>query len=379
MQIINFNNFYSKISDLLSAYTKGKNWIFLISLTGVFFSLFFACPPLDYFRLPGFRGLWKYVLIQIESPLSYHSYPAGSHMAKLAFRLTPPFFLKCLGLKTILGCLAFQFLCLIVFFCLISKLAYKISQDKMVTAFITLGFALSPAGNSWAWDISGSFDMLAFLLLTLALISDRRPLIWLVTLLASYADERALIASSFVFIWNFYRDSPGSTFHKFLSSRAACVIYSWLTYFVVRIFLITHYGFRTDFRGTNLFLHLVNMLPFGLWSGLKGFWILILTSLILLYKKKRLIVFFAFLASTLIIITVSMSVGDITRSMAYLFIAIFVSLKIIYDILPLEQIKKLVFTASLFCLFPTYFCDFRTSIYWILPFPLQLVRALLHK
>jgi len=101
--------------------------------------------------------------------------------------------------------------------------------------------------------------------------------------------------------------------------------------------------------------------------------------LILLYKKKRLIVFFAFLASTLIIITVSMSVGDITRSMAYLFIAIFVSLKIIYDILPLEQIKKLVFTASLFCLFPTYFCDFRTSIYWILPFPLQLVRALLHK
>ena len=162
----------------------------------------------------------------------------------------------------------------------------------------------------------------------------------------------------------------------FANPKATSVMVAWILYFITRYLLTYYYNFKTIGVGTEYFKDQINNLPIGIWSGLEGFWVVILLSFIVLFYHKNKWFLFAYGISILIIIFVALSVIDITRSMAYLLPSIFISLNIVYRVESKSFNRYLSLAVLVLCLFPTYYVGGRNTIQLFYPLPLQLIRII---
>lgn len=371
----------NKIINFLEEITKEKYWGIKITFISFFLSLFFAFPSYDIYIKGEFKENWNSINEQIQNPFEKKDYTPTTHMANTTFRLTVPIIAKVLGFKEH-RILILQIIALVLFFYFAAMLFKIITNDLVSASLATLGLAFIFPGNVLVSDLRGLFDGIAYCFILGAMYSKNPFLIFLFTILSSFTDERALIASCLVFLWfnlisNDFNNFKFLTFFKF-NSKIISIFIAWITYFVIRFYLQYKLGFNIGTgMGLGLAKEQINNIPFGIWTGLEGFWILIILSLIIILKKNIwsfLIIYSSFMLTITII---SISLTDITRSMAYILPAIFISLYILKEYEDKNFIRYLTLFVLIICFFfPTYYAGGKDTINLFLPFPFQLIRMI---
>ena len=362
---------------------KKKQWILYTTLITTIISLLLAFPRReiivnDYSKISEVEAVKK----QIEAPFKKYEYSKGSHNSKLSFRLTVPIIAHYLKLS-FEKCKLLEIICGILLFSLTAMITYKLTNDKISSIMTSFLAGSIFAGSTAFIGFRGMFDGLAIFFLTLSLFAKKPFLIGFFIFIASWIDERALIASSLIVIYNLIPDDKDklcdikNIFNNMLSIKIIVCIITWSLYFSIRYYLAKYNGFTTDTGGTNLFLSQINNLPAGIWTALEGAWILIVLSFLYLILNKNYFFLILYAIPLFIIIFVSMSVFDITRSMAYMFPVIFIALKLIAKSESKENIRLYLFSALLISLiWPSYYIGGKEYIWWHSPpLPIQLVRS----
>ena len=153
---------------------------------------------------------------------------------------------------------------------------------------------------------------------------------------------------------------------------------SWAIYFALRYLLGTLFGLHTESGGTNLMLEQMNNWLFGLWTGLEGWWLPVLAGLLLMLLQRRFAFTALFVLAMGLVVVVAWSVMDITRSMAYIFPAVFIGLAVVSRSETSATMRKLVLLTFMLCLFPTYYTDSDRLILYYHTLPLRLLGLFTH-
>jgi hypothetical protein len=120
-----------------------------------------------------------------------------------------------------------------------------------------------------------------------------------------------------------------------------------------------------------------NVIPLAIWTGLGGGWILVVLGLLALFQQKGYLAAAAFCAALLGMIGASLTVVDVTRSMAYCLPAVFVALAALSNSQGIKRIEKLAaISAAISFLVPTYYLEGSAGLWWLYPLPMQLARWL---
>ena len=355
--------FYEKLSHILDT----KHWKFYIVSLSVFSILFFSFPYYkritDELQQKQDRYLkWQHLKAHAAHPFTQIEAPPESHQAKLTFRLTMPLLMRALQYNIIAFYLC-QALLGIAFCWVLADFSYKQFNNKILAGYITFGIANIYAGASFFVDTLASYDPFAYFFL-LAAIAYRNPFsIFSMIQLAAWTDERGLIASCFVYIFwllNLHDFSKNITFNSLFkfSSQLIAIIGSWLTYLILRFGLSYFIGLYTPTGdvGFDIFIENIKLSGIGVWTGLEGFWLLILILLIVLLYKKDYLLISILAFATFIITFTAVVVYDITRSISHLYLLIPIACYILHRKISEKELYKVILASTTVSfLFPLYF------------------------
>ena len=371
---------YQKFHAVVEKISSSQHWLLYTVILSTALSIFMSFPRKEVYwnvsDVPQFMGFME----KVEAPFTPLKFEKGSHESKLSFRLTMPVLAHCLKMN-MAAIKLFEFFIGILFFYITAKLIYDITSDKIFAFIGTLSTGLVYPGASSFIDLWGTFDGLAYCLLLMSMLSRNPFLILFFVATALFTDERAMPASCFVILFHIkdlQRNFTGLV-RSLANMSCMAVVAAWIIYLSGRFYLSYFHGLETD-KG-NIGLHLIplqlNNFPAGLWSGIEGFWIILLLPFIPLIKKREYIFALLYFMTILAISALSMSVFDITRSMAYMFPAVFTGLKIISENESKNFIKHMFFCIFLLSLlWPTYFVGSKDELWWFAPYlPIQMVRS----
>lgn len=367
---------------------RHRHSFWILVFTAIALSLFFAFPSYDVAYTQEMYENWAAIVMQSKAPLNSVEYDGSSHQANLAFRLTPVLIAGLFGIDTITGFLILQFVSFIFLFWVIARLLRKLNEDPVVYYLLTLSISFMFVGNVLCSDYRGFFDVMAYLFLTASLMFRNAFAIFIALLFAYFSDERALIASGLVFLFFLLEDKPLpeniSLKHFFyFSPKLLTVVLSWGFYFSIRLLLGYFFGLKTnsevlvDYLFTQT-VHQINLFPFGVWTGLEGFWVLVLLSFVVLIQRNCWIFIGFYTLALMVVIFISIWVFDITRSMAYLLPSVFVSLRLLSTNENRVLLRYASVTILLLCVFPTYYAGGSNEINWLLPLPFQILRLFIN-
>lgn len=375
-----FWQLYSKIE----LFTNSSNWRIKLIIACTFFSLFLATPAYHYLPTAMLDENWVAFTEKVNHPLTQSTFNENTHAAKKVFRLTVPVLAKITFLNN-WGVFALQFIINLLFLFFTIKLIEKITADRVAAAFTTIGLTFIYAGHAGFTDINTWFDNFAFFFLLLSMFSSRAVLIFIFIQLACWTDERAFFACSLVFIFMKIREISESDFKWKsaikISPNSFAVVVSILFYIAGRM-LLTHFTGLTTPTGSIGLKVLINQTQFygmGIWTALEGFWILIIITLLLLWFKRQYLLLIMIGTATTVSLLISFMVFDITRSSAYIFPLIFVSISLLKNNLTIENMRKLLLISATVCfLFPAYYII--TDVYpytlWYKPLFIRVIDLL---
>jgi hypothetical protein len=374
--------FYDRVIRIAEWIVAGRFATAKIALVSLAVGLFFSFP--NHYGLSDKEAgqSWVGVLEKCEDPFLDMTtrYDPSVHESKLNFRLTVPIVAKLLGLGR-RGILALHAISDVLLLWVCASLFARITSDRVSALFMTVGVASTWAGITGIVEFRGMFDVEALLFLACAALARGPAFSGLFSFLAAWTDERGLIASSMVYLYHVYQryDTDGDRLSAFFTPAAMGVVISWFAYFATRYALARTYHITTPIDGTGVrtLIDQVNNLPMGTWTALEGGWLLVLASAFVLVKRRHFLFLTAFAGSLSIIIVVSMSVFDITRSMAYALPAIFIALEVLQNVETARELRTLCIIASTVSLvWPNYYAEYRSSIFWYTPFPLRVLKWL---
>ena len=356
---------------LSEKFTTNKYWMIWMSLFCSLFVIFFSYPNYNcVYNDPYIVESWNAIMTQVKHPFEQHDYFDISHQSKLTFRLSVPLIAKLLHLS-VFGIICLQYVFGVLLFYVSAKVLKEITKDNFSAFIITLSLPFIYAGKVSFLELRGAFDGFALFFLLLAMYKKNIFLIASSVVMTSFTDERGFIACSFVFLYWFIHDSNVS--RKLFTKFTISVILGGLLYLISRFSLTYFFGLKTQSAGIGLqvLASNLNMIPLSIWHGLEGFWIFILISIItLLFKKEKLAVSL-FLLSIFCVILSSCLVVDMTRSAAFLFPAIFVSIKIIIENDSIHFTRKIAFLTFICCfIYPSYYSG-GNRIEWTYPLPVR--------
>lgn len=374
-----------KLFDFLEQVSSKKFATLIIVASTVMLSLVVAFPSYDQAWSLEMKANWDAVIAQAGSPFTVTEYGAESHAANLTFRLTPVLLATLIGINSIGGFLMLQFVAFVFLIFVIYRLFKSIISDPVVVCLLMTSIATVFVGNVLCSDYRGIFDVIAYLFLGCAMLSSSWFLIIVFSFLAFFTDERALIASGMIYVYFLVLDKPevvqydvADLFPK--SRRCFALITAWIIYFLVRFYLSYQFQLETNSAGIIDYVKsdpgLMSAFPFGVWTGLEGFWIIVILAAVMLLKSAKPLLLL-YLLSMIVVILVALSVFDITRSMAYLFPSVFVASIIISRNVNKSTMRYIVMAVSVVCLFfPTYYLGGYNIISWLYPLPVQILRLL---
>lgn len=368
------------LEGIISA--KDNRYFLLKLIFGTFLiSIFFAFPPYHVINANMYEVYWTPILDQIADPFHPKQYELATHAAKRGFRLTVPVLANILGFK-IWGCIILQSLFGIYSLFLTFRLFNKIFNDVVVATFLLLSFIFIYVGFGAFYDLRGMFDNIAIGFLLIAL-NYSNPFIVFISILASaFTDERGLIASSLIFLYysvSFNEDKKLRFTILNFDYQKFAILTSWIFYFLCRFYLSHYKGFYTSTDGANFILALnqLNNLPLGIFSALEGFWLILISSLLILLKNKDYLISIFIIVISLIILFVGSCVTDLTRSMMYIFPVCFIGSHIIFNNESHENIRKLAFLVLVISfLFPSYYFYGEFYTRWCFPLPFRIIHML---
>ena len=311
---------------------KSPFWYWRIALLATLLSLFLATPRLEVFTgNTETLGDLSAKFAKMQEPLRFHAYEAGSHNAKVTFRLTGHSIAHLLGLDY-RGHKVLEFIGGYFLFVYTALLAHGITRSRFNAALATFYTAVVYAGCTAFIEFRMTYDGLALLLLTMAIYHRHWLIAGPLVYLSAFTDERGLIASCLVMTYHCFDSMDRWNGWKGIwkSPTVLSIAMGWGSYFLTRGFLSEYLGFQTDSGKTSLFFEQANNLAVGVASALEGGWLLVLLAGIGLafQQRERLLIL---IPQVLLVLWVALSVEDITRSMAYVFPILFLSLRVLAD------------------------------------------------
>lgn len=322
---------------------------FLAALTLSFIVLFWSFPSYDIaFVTNEMDECWKGIFLQSREPFVDHThlYEDGSHNEKLGFRFVPPLIFQLLHINSLIPALIFQFATVILFYYLLILVMNKFFQDRIKAFFFTLPICFVVAGHVYASDYRGIFDTLALDFLLMAILVRTKSIVVIPLLLAYYTDERAIIASSALFLINVLDknsfEKTGAILKELTSFSNSCLIISWILYGIIRYMLSVTFGLTSGTGGTNLFIHQIDKTFYTLYVGLEGFLIPFVLIIFLLLKKRIYTFTFLLVSSFLLVFYAAQSVVDIGRSMSYVLLILIIILILLDKLYSKETVYRII-------------------------------------
>jgi hypothetical protein len=270
------------------------------------------------------QTIQQFVNEKIQNPLKpFHRPDIGDHLSKRELRITPYLVgfvlqieaIKLFYLQVILLFPLFIFLCL--------KTIRQLSNDSIVAFWGTIALIGCYVGNSFNYD-TFFYDSYAYLGL-IAACYFRNHWSMVPILVATYfVDERSVVPSTAIFFLNSSRESVGFYQTIILNSTFWRITFVILLYACIRFMLYINFDLYTPTgkgSGIELFtaLRFKSKIPAALFSAMKLNVILIFLTFTHLLKIKKWILSACYFSVFSIIITVAISVEDVTRSLAYAF------------------------------------------------------------
>lgn len=357
----------------------GPHWKWKALFVVFAIALFRAFPNYDALGTFFFEAKWRDAQVKFDDPLIDTSriFPAGSHESNLTFRLTVPILAHFFHLHEA-GLLIFFGLVGIVLLYLVLKVAFTLSASKRVALFVCLSTACAWPGEAAFHELRGGYyDALALCLLVAACATSSSLLATTFLFLAAWTDERALIASSFVFLLFACTETGG--FRRFLLGKPAAVVVAAAAYLGTRAYLTSTHSYlhAASGIGLSILLQQINVIPLAIWTGLGGSWILVCLALLALFVQKRYLAATAFSTALVAVMVASLAVADVTRSMAYCLPAVFVAMAALSSSEGIKQIEQLAaIGAAISVLVPTYYLEGNAGLWWLYPLPMQIARWL---
>jgi hypothetical protein len=316
---------FANLDDLIGGLVKKTYWTLWVGALAIALSLGAHTPARSMFRDVG--KYWRADVIRMQiahpfTPIDLEQFkPAAekkgelgafSHLDKIAFRFSVPLIGKALHTGAA-SFLILNYAAGLLFFPMLAQVATRAFRDRVTAAYVTFAFALSWAGGRFFNDNLGDGFAWACLL---ASVYFRQPaLIFGLVLIASFTDERALVASAGALLYWLLIDRQRRR------GALIAIVTAWIAYFVLRVGLAYTFGLRT---GTSeLFLpeifweHAAHSIPYGVLMVFQGLWLWFVIGAMALYLNGRSVVLVGFVATLGCIALLSLSVWDIQRSLGY--------------------------------------------------------------
>ena len=360
----------------------GPSWKWKALFVVLAIALFRAFPNYDALGTIFFQAKWRDAQVKFDHPLIDTSriFPAGSHESNLTFRLTVPLLAHVFHLHEA-GLLIFFALVGVALLYLVLKVAFTLTASKRVALFLCLSTACTWPGATAFHELRGGYyDALALCLLVAACATPSSLLATAFLFLAAWTDERALIASSFVFLlYAGFSAHGGTGVRRFLVGKPAAVVVAAAAYLGTRTYLTSTHSYLHAASGIGLSIlwQQINVIPLAIWTGLGGSWILVCLGLLALFVQKRYLAAAAFSAALVGVMVASLAVADVTRSMAYCLPAVFVGVAALSSSEGIKQVEQLAaIGAAISVLVPTYYLEGNAGLWWLYPLPMQIARWL---
>ncbi len=329
-----FEKAYSKVESFATAISTRKYWRWYLA---IFCSIYCIVTNIPTYKTlldgnPRNPAIWNRINRQIDNPLAKdNSNMAWEHEAKLTFRITPPMIGKLVpssNIKYRLGSLfLLQNIAGVIFFYLLIIFAEVNLNDKLSRMLLPLCFAMLYNGKTFFSDMAFFFDGLGYLFLLIA-VSTRNPILIFGSLfLAYYTDERCIIGSGFVFLYHFVANKDLRPNYRAIVG----IIIAVLAYGVTRYYLQSVLGMSTPKEGTGILTVFSNMkvsnILLGQFTAFKGCWLFLIIGMFYFKNKLHKLLYISVL---IVIITGGMYVFDFSRTVAYGFVGLLLSLHQIY-------------------------------------------------
>jgi len=375
-----YQRLLGRVSAGIDSILSGPCWKLKALLAVGALSLFRAFPRYETLRTIFFETTWRNVQVKFDHPMADTSriFPPGSHESNLTFRLTVPILAHIFHLHRAGVLIFFAFVGFVLLY-LVLKVAFTLSASKRVALFVCLSTACTWPGEAAFHELRGGYyDALALCLVLGACATSSSIVTAALLFLAAWTDERALVASAFVFLLYAYNNAGG--FRRFLVGKPAAAVVAAAAYLGIRAYLTAAHSYVLTAGGVgfSVFSQQVNVIPLGIWTGLGGSWILVFLGWLTLFLQKRYLLAAAFCAALVGAIAASLAVIDVTRGMAYCLPAVFVALAALSSREGGRQIEKLAaISAVISLLVPTYYLEGSGGLWWLYPLPMQIARWLL--
>jgi len=318
-----------------------RHFSFYLALLAMLLTLVFVFPP--FWELNPNLESWKTVYLK-ASDLTHnldHLDPY-SHNAKKVFRLTVPAAIRFFNLNPI-SILVLEGLAGLLFFYFFYHLANRILKDAFSASMLTMASAFVYFGRAAFFDVNHTwFDGFAYFFLLLSLYFRQGILVFLLSFLAAWTDERALISLLLVFVFHLLDSGVKFLGRGYRIPPALSVMAAGFFYLLMRYYLGIKWGMQTPTTGANLLMlkRTVFALPFGIWTFLEGFWFYLIAALYFTIKNRNWLTLAGIGIPLFCLILVSGFVADATRSGSYLFPIVFCCILILRQQLSTSELQK---------------------------------------
>lgn len=378
---------YQAVVRRVDALTNGEYWQPKVVFLSLVICLVFAFP--DYQRYVESTKLpetWRVVNHQIQSPFTQlpasELPPPESNEAKRTFRLFMPVLGHVLHLNRA-GLLIVQNLMGILFLWTTLSLIYKVTRDRTSATLFVFAVSLTFPSLWFFNSFSTNLDGPGYLLLLAAMLNRNIFWVFLWLFLASFVDERVFACFGFVVIWwKCWSYKPEDwNWRKFfaidryvLAASAAIIVHG-----AIRYYLTVARGFHLpigDAAGVGLgnIRESWKVLSPSIIAPFEGLTLFPLLAAIVAISRRKC----AVLIVTTVVITAllaqSFAVGDNTRSLAYGFSLILLSAKILKELDPELDLRRMAALVASLCLLIPSFCVVGKTVSWFTPILPKLLR-----
>ena len=349
-------------------------------------SILYATPNFTTLTSKEMPPLWDVVHQQAIHPLTpVPGLAPTSHESKRVFRLTMPLLAKLSPVGTPRGRMLFlfalQYVAGAVFFVLCFELFRELVQNPATAAVLTLGTAFLYPGQACFHDLFGVFDGTAVVFLLAAMWCRAPWMIFACLLGAFWIDERAVIAASFPFLWIKLRAGLADGWRSLLLPDRASIVVPMAVAVTLglRFWLTQAHGFHlplgpeSDVSATKFFQAArLDRLPIGLLSPFKLHGLLLGLAAVWLWATRRWALLMLSGAAVLASTAAALAVVDITRSLAYAFPAVIISVGLLTrDVGQRFLLGLAVALLASALIVPSY--DVKTGAAWMVPAPVKLL------
>jgi hypothetical protein len=327
----------SRMDGVVAAVATHRRWPLVVGILAVALSLMANTPAGSLFRDVG-TGNWysEFLVRQIEHPLSpidyepyrdiavaNHDFGHFTHMDKTAFRISIPV----LGRLFHTGAASYlimNYVAGFLFFPMLVVVANRVFGDRITAVYTTFAFALTWAGSHF-FDDPDLGDGFAWFWLLASIYFNQAGLIFAAVIIASFADERALIGSAAAVLYFLVRMRQPNRIDITALKAISSIVAAWIVYFAIRGYMIFDLGFRT---GTMYFD------PGFIWFNLarfrvafpvfQGLWIWLPIGLLALWLRRSIIETIGFAGLIVLMLAVAIIVYDLDRSVGYMLLLLLV-------------------------------------------------------